>query len=350
VERVVPWRVGALRRRLNALANGRSVKVLAPFGFVTGCHAGDKFMVQATLASMKHFCPEIPICLVVDGDFDVSDLEEEYRPILLRVSELPSEKMRNLVSGNGRAKLAAMWEGPFEFYTWLDSDAIVWGDFTPQVRTDVDFQIFWSDIDIAADATEIPPWLPHFQFDPQKLRKFDPKFDWRGNAYFSAGVFACKRDVIPFEKWIEAELWGKETRGLFGDFSDQPLLNYFVHSMTQSGEIKSAMSDLQQIWAHHGKEELVKDCIGAGWHFPTKIHRPRVAHFCGRKPFLFYRDTYSRPFTIARLEHHRRAHNELASWQMLLREEGRVVLSKVRRRIKSWAHTSKGLVGKSIGD
>jgi hypothetical protein len=32
------------------------VKVHAAFGFVTGCHAGDKFMVQATLASLKHFC------------------------------------------------------------------------------------------------------------------------------------------------------------------------------------------------------------------------------------------------------------------------------------------------------
>ena len=62
------------------------------------------------------------------------------------------KKMRDLMSGNGRAKLAAMWEGPFEFYVWLDSDAIVWGDFSPQVRTDVDFQIFWSDIDLPADA------------------------------------------------------------------------------------------------------------------------------------------------------------------------------------------------------
>ena len=68
------------------------MKVQAPFGFVTGCHAGDKFMVQATLASMKHFCPEIPICLVVDGDFDVSDLESEYGLIVLRVSELPSNR------------------------------------------------------------------------------------------------------------------------------------------------------------------------------------------------------------------------------------------------------------------
>ena len=133
-------------------------------------------MVQATLASMRHFCPKIPICLIVDGAFDVSDLEKEYSLIVLRVSELPSEEMRKIMSGTPRAKLAAMWEGPFEFYVWLDSDAIVWGDFTSQVRTDVDFQIFWSEISIPEDATEAPPWLMHFYFDPHKLRRFDADF------------------------------------------------------------------------------------------------------------------------------------------------------------------------------
>jgi len=103
--------------------------VQAPFGFVTGCHAGDKFMVQATLASMRYYCPAVPICLVVDGAFDVSDLESEYDLLVLRVPELRSNKMRTLMSGNYKAKLAAMWEGPFEHYVWLDSDAIVWGDF-----------------------------------------------------------------------------------------------------------------------------------------------------------------------------------------------------------------------------
>jgi len=310
------------------------VKVQAPFGFVTGCHAGDKFMVQATLASMRHYCPKVPICLVVDGDFDVSDLEREYELIVLRVTDLPSAAMRKLISGSSSAKHAAMWEGPFEFYVWLDSDAIVWGDFTAQSRTDVDFQIFWSEISVPEDATEIPPWMPHFYFDPQKLRRFDPEFDWRGHAYFSAGVFACKRNVIPFEKWIEAELWGKEVPGLFGDFYDQPLLNYFVHSMAQRGEIKSTMSNLQHIWGHHGKGELIKDCTGAGWHFPTEIRRPRVAHFCGRKPFLFDRQSYARPFTIARLEHHRCDHAELGAWAALLNEDLRVIFGKVKRRVK----------------
>ncbi len=291
-------------------------------------------MVQATLASMRHFCPEIPICLVVDGSFDVSDLESEYGLIVLRVSELPSKEMRNLMSGNGRAKLAAMWQGPFEFYVWLDSDAIVWGDFTPQVRTDVDFQVFWSDISIPADATEIPSWLPHFFFDPQKLRNFDPGFEWRGKAYFSSGAFACKRDAIACERWLEAELWGNKSAGLFGDFYEQPLLNYFVHSMTQRGEIKSAMTNLQDVWGHHGLDELRQDCADSNWHFPKTIRRPRVAHFCGRKPFLFDRQAYSRPFTIARLEHHRRQHGELGAWLAVLNEERHVLAGKFQRRLQ----------------
>ena len=312
------------------------MKVQAPFGFVTGCHAADKFMVQATLASMRHYCPDVPICLTVDGDFDVSDLEKEYDLIVLRVSELPSEEMRNLMSGSGRAKLAAMWEGPFEFYVWLDSDAIVWGDFTPQIRTDVDFQIFWSEISIPSDATEIPSWLAHFYFDPQELRRFDAEFDWRGNPYFSSGAFGCRRDAIPFGTWTKAEFWGKETPGLFGDFYEQPLLNYFVHSMTQRGELKVAVSDLQHISGHHGVDELKQDCADTNWHFPKAIRRPRVAHFCGRKPFLFDRKAYSRPFTIARLEHHRRHHGDLGAWLAVLHEECRVASSKAARRCRSW--------------
>jgi len=308
------------------------VKVHAPFGFVTGCHAEDKVLVQATLASMRHYCPDVPICLTVDGNFDVSDLQKEYDLIVLRVADLSSEEMRDLTSRNYRAKLAALWEGPFEFYVWLDSDAIVWGDFTPQVRTDVDFQIFWSEISIPADATEIPPWLPHFYFDPQKLRQFDADFDWRGHAYFSTGAFACRRNAISFRRWTEVECWEKKVPGLFA-WGEMGMLNYHVHSMTQRGEIKTAMSNLQHTWEHHGKQELVQDCRGTGWHFPKTIERPRIAHFCGRKPFLFDCKAYSRPFTIARLEHHRRRHGKPGAWFAVLQEDCQRGATKVKRRV-----------------
>ena len=57
---------------------------------------------------MRHYCPDVPICLTVDGDLDVSDLEKEYDLIVLRVAELPREEMRKVICGNYRAKLAAM--------------------------------------------------------------------------------------------------------------------------------------------------------------------------------------------------------------------------------------------------
>lgn len=307
------------------------MRVQAPFGFVTGCHAGDKFMVQATLASIKHYCPTVPICLVVDGTFSVSDLEKEYDLFVLRVPELPSAEMRELIGGNFRAKLAAMWEGPFEFYVWMDSDAIVWGDFTPHVRRDLDFHIFWKEAEKLASPA-VADGFKHFYFDPELLKKFDAKFSWQGNNYFCSGTFACRRDVIPFAEWAQVESWARQVPDLFA-WGEMGMLNYLVHSMAQRGQIEIHSADLQHVWAHHGKEELVADCIGAGWHFPKNIHRPRVAHFCYRKPFLFDRYAYSRPFTIARLEHHRRRHSEVGTWLAILNEEGSILAGKAQRRM-----------------
>lgn len=304
------------------------MNVQAPFGFVTSCHPGDKILVQATLASMRHFCPDVPICLIVDEDFGVGDLVKEYDLILLPIVDLPSTAMKQLMMRNFQAKLAAMWEGPFEQYVFMDSDAIVWGDFTPQVQRDLDFQIFWNEISIPPDAKEIPAWLKHFYFDAERLRQFDPTFDWRGNAYFCGGVYACRRNVLSFEEWVRVRSWGACEPG------DQGELNYLVHAKTQRGEIKTAVTDLQHLWAFHGRDELVNDCASAGWHFPKQIRRPRVAHFCYRKPYLFDRKAYSRPFTIARLEHHRRHHGELGAWLAILNEDRRVLTGKVKRQFK----------------
>ncbi len=296
-------------------------------------------MVQATLASMRYYCPSVPICLVVDGEFDVSDLVKEYGIIPLRVADLSSPDIRKLVEGNYKAKLAAMWEGPFEYYVWLDSDAIVWGDFAPQVRTDVDFQIFWSEISIPADAAAVPSWLPHFYFDPEKLRHFDAEFDWRGHAYFSSGAFGCRRNAIPFELWDRTESWARQSPGLFA-WGEMGMLNYVVYAMAQRKELNITRSDLQHISGHHGVAELKQDCAVSNWHFPKTIQRPRVAHFCERKPLLFDSDTYSRPFTIARLEHHRTRHGNLGAWLAVLNEDRQVLANKVKRRL--WNLVGRG--------
>lgn len=308
------------------------MEITAPFGFVTGCHAKDKFLVQATLASIKYFCPEIPICLVVDGTFDVSELISQYDLIVLRVSDLPSEQMRNLVSGNYRAKLSAMWEGPFEFFVWLDSDAIVWGNFTHLIRKDVDFHIFWRGSTQSVTSDEIN-MFKHYHFDPDKLKIFDPTFEWQGKTYFCSGAFACRRNTITFEEWMKIESWNLEEPNLFA-WGEMGMLNYAVHSKVQQGKLNIISDDLQHIWLEHGKEELITDCKGSGWNFPSKIERPRVAHFCGRKPLLHIPSSYSRPFTIARLQHfYSKNYSYVEAWFELIREEYPIISEKLQRKI-----------------
>ena len=307
--------------------------VKKPFGFVTACYSGDKFMVGATLASMRHYCPDVPICLIADGDVDVSDLEQEYDLIVLRIDELPSKEMSQRITGSYLAKLAAMWEGPFEFYVWMDSDAILWGDITKRIQADIDFQIFWPEISIPADADEVPQWLPHFYFNLDGVRKFDPDFEWRGHPYFSAGVYACRRNVISYEEWVETLAWNEKVSGGVFRFGDQGLLNYLILAKSQRGEIKSGRTDLQwtRSWGH---VELDKDCAQCGWKFPEGIKNPRILHFCGRKPFVFDLKSYSRPFTIARLAHHRCRHSFLGAWLCIFTKDACTLWSKVTCKLK----------------
>jgi hypothetical protein len=94
------------------------------------------------------------------------------------------------------------------------------------------------------------------------------------------------------------------------------------------------MTDLQNIPVYNGKEELAQDCIGSSWRFPEHIERPRIAHFCGRKPNIFDRLAYSKPFTIARLEHHRRRHSVLGAWGVILWEDGLISIKKIFGRLR----------------
>jgi hypothetical protein len=306
------------------------MRSIAPFGFVTACHAADKFMVGATLASIRHYCPGVPICLIVDGDVDVTDLQQEYDLIVLRIDQLPSEKMRKMIGGSYRVKLAAMWEGPFEHYVWLDSDAIVWGDIRKSVRTDLDFQIFWPEISIPLHAKEQPDWLAHFYFDLVEIKKRNPDFEWRGYPYFSAGAYACRRNVISYEEWSEAEQWGKEVPELF-QFGDQGILNYLVFFKSQRDEIKMDWADLQ--WSRNfGFDELIKTGSPLGWDFPAQVDHPAILHFCGRKPSTLDPQCFSRPFTIARLAHQKAMHSSLGAWWFILQEDLAVLACKVKRK------------------
>jgi len=59
-----------------------------------------------------------------------------------------------------------------------------------------------------------------------------------------------------------------------------------------------------------------------------------ISKFSGARfplSFLFHRQSYPRPFTITRLEHHRRQHGEPGAWLAVLNEEQNVLAGKFWR-------------------
>ena len=291
-------------------------------------------MVQATLASMRYYCPDVQICLLVDGDVEVGDLQAEYELIVLRPRDLPDKNMTRLVSGNYRIKLSAMWEGPFGHYVWMDSDALVWGNFVDQVDKQLDFQIFWSEVSIEPNATEVPWWLGHFYYDLNRLQDHDPSFEWRGHRYFSAGVYAARRNAISYDQWMQCESWNDASNSELFRFGDQGILNYLVHAGAKRGTMKVGCSDLQYLPRHHGREEITKDTSSCGWSFPEHVTRPRAVHLCGQKPHMLNWRGYSHAFTIARLEHYRRNHSTIVAWVKVWTEEILVVFARLRSLLK----------------
>jgi hypothetical protein len=247
--------------------------------------------------------------------------------------------MRELISGNTRAKLAAMWEGPFDHFVWLDSDAILWGNIIPHLDMDVDFQIFTKKISekssnpiVDEDSPEVRAFT-HYMFNPFLLKKYDSIFEWRDNDYFCAGVYAAKKNVISYFEWSEVEKWGTNSPGLF-QFDDQGLMNYVIHSKIQLGKIKSSTSDLQHIISLDGRVNLKDDCISSYIRFPDFVKKPRVVHFSGKKPFLINLKFHCHPFTIARLSHHRKAHGFVVASMKILMEELNIFIIKLKNRIR----------------
>ncbi|MBO1067946.1 MAG: hypothetical protein HEQ13_00340 [Dolichospermum sp. DEX189] len=78
------------------------------FGVITACYKGDYFLAKATCASVRFFMPDVPICVIVDGDLDIQELKDVYNVYELRIDSLEHIELRKLLAGSGKSKLAAL--------------------------------------------------------------------------------------------------------------------------------------------------------------------------------------------------------------------------------------------------
>lgn len=271
------------------------------FGIVTACWQGDYFLVKATCASIRHFLGDIPICVIVDGDFSIQELENLYGVHPLYLSQLFHPELRQRCPGSSRAKLAAIWEGPFEHFIYLDSDAIIWGNPLEKFDfTTTDFVVMRPSSYGSLTKQQVSKWF----FDVDKLLEIDPTFQWQNQPYFCAGAFAAKRNCFDLQEYLRLETLGDKHPELF-QFWDQGIVNYMVFSAHQAGLLTYQVIDIQVVTADHSKSELEQTFPCSIHHLPDTSEKTAIIHFCGNKPFIHKQKSFSKPFTASRLLHYR---------------------------------------------
>jgi hypothetical protein len=151
------------------------------FGIFTAVCPKDLLFAHATLASIRNYYPEIPICVIVDGAIDERIFSELYGATTIRSDEKSLGEIGAFCAGSPRSKMIAHWLGPFEYYLYLDADAIFWGDVISRLDwRGEDFILF------AREQTEDanPSWMSEYYFNVKLILKYEPGFLWKRNNYF----------------------------------------------------------------------------------------------------------------------------------------------------------------------
>jgi hypothetical protein len=310
------------------------------FGVVTACCNKDYFFVKATCESIVHFMPGVPICVIVDGEFSIAELEDLYGVIPLYINQIKNLELKKACQKSGRSKLLSFWEGPFEKFLYLDCDAIVWGNLLDSLDwSDSDFIVFTRQLTDSLSKHE----LSNYFFDVDLLlSNLDPEFQWQNRPYFCSGAFCSKRNAINLQDFLRINEFRQEHPKLFWG-NDQGILNYLVFKSADRGILKYSVQDLQYIPVDH-KLKTTKELFPVSINnLPETVEKKTVIHFCGYKPLIQNEiinqgKVYFLPFTYFRLAHYRRAYRTnflslILAWGRIFIEEFQIVLLRISRKI-----------------
>jgi hypothetical protein len=263
-------------------------------GFSTCCHQEGLPLVRGTIASIRAFAPEAPICLFTDGDFDVSRLVKAYDLIHIPRAAIKSPELRSRSFGY-LTKMLVHWEVPFERVIHVDCDAVLWGDIRQNLpEGDWDYVYNEPHEIITAEVMK----GQYFDPDSQVLRSVLNSFNWRDLPFFNAGVFACRVGAFSFDEYMSyVELFEKSPRSF--PTVDQSIQNLMVFKGLASGSLIVKQAHLQTVVPVCDPHELDRRFqIRNGQ--PVLNAKPTVIHWAGPKPYLLTKHPFSRPMTYFR--------------------------------------------------
>ncbi len=296
------------------------------FGFIIATHPGDYHMAKGCCASLRHFCGDVPLCVITDGDLSGREVRDRYGATVIRRADAHDAILRDRRSPT---KMIAFWESPWERFFYLDADTVVWGDVS-QLCNDTQYDMIVDEPEYTYSEADIRQWF----FDGQHIERLYPDFAWRTQPYFCAGVFASRRGVWSIDEYAETLDLKQQNPDLFFGW-DQGFLNLMVFRAASEGRLKLGSKRLQVIVPDYPVER-VRDRFRITENGPLCEGEPIVIHWPGPKPSYGCLEQHSLPMDFFRVRYLRDPPAK-GDWRVLARlrwEDAGYWLWRTRRRLQ----------------
>ncbi|OKH37888.1 hypothetical protein NIES2119_12140 [[Phormidium ambiguum] IAM M-71] len=266
------------------------------FGIIIACCDQDYHYAKGCCASIRYFLGDVPICLIIDGEFLAKDLQKAYGVQVINHLNVKHQVLRERSFGWGLTKMVAFWESPWSNFLFLDADTIVWGNILKYAN--------FQDFDVIVDRPLYKDSFEEFSrffFKPQEIEKYFPDFQWQKHfgQYFCTGAFFAKRDIFSIDEYIYMLDFVDRNPDVFW-LGEQGFLNLMLFRNYDAGKIRLSQSSWQVIVPKFQWDEL-KNRFFVEQNSPVvKADDTCVIHWAGPKPTLYNSQVYSEPMNFFR--------------------------------------------------
>jgi hypothetical protein len=266
------------------------------FGIIVACCASDYLFAKGCCASIRYFLGDVPLALLIDGTFPVTDLEKNYGVKVINHNTVSHKALRERSFGWGKTKMVAFWESPWKHFLMLDADTMVWGNLLKYAN--------FQDYDFIVDKpcyTYPDEAVTEYFFDIAGIEQYFPEYPWQKyrDQYFCTGTFFATRDSFTLEEYLEILDFTESHPGIF-KYGEMGFLNFMIFRGADTGKLRVGQADMQLLVPDFEQQDLRK-------RFPMQKEGPvntddnaTVIHWCGPKPTLSTTKVYADPMSFFR--------------------------------------------------
>lgn len=272
----------------------KSLEIKKNFAISIACHFGGVPLLRGCLASIRYFAPNVPIYVVLDGDFSIGRLEKTYGLHVVRKRDVKLKLLREQSFAYGLTKMVALWEAPFDYVVHVDVDAVFWGNVLENFpKGEWDF-VYNEPHEVITDFIQRTQY-----FDPELVFNYIEKFPWQGNPYFNGGIFGCRVGALDFDEYARLlEVYHKRPQAV--PLMDQTILNIMVFRALHAGKIKACQTHLQSAVPVIDRKELESRFQFNLDGSPKLWRQPTMIHWAGGKPYKSNSEAFSAPMDYFR--------------------------------------------------